>query len=106
MKVVFGKRTGRSVARAMMAAAALLLAGCSTVTPPAAPPTKPAISPANSVQSLPAASASAPRKKSSGTVTASRYSTGLAGNCTSNGERYNPNNFTAASKKPPDGFDD
>ena len=104
MRLMFGKRTrGRSVAGAMMAAAALLLAGCSTVTPPAAPPTSLATSPANSVQPLPAASATAPRKKSSGTVTASRYSTGLAGNCTSNGERYDPNNLTAASKSLPMG---
>ena len=36
-------------------------------------------------------------------MTASRYSTGLAGNCTSNGERYNPNNLTAASKSLPMG---
>jgi rare lipoprotein A (peptidoglycan hydrolase) len=103
---MFGKRTrGRSVARAMMAAA-LLLAGFSAVTPPAAPRTSPATNPANSAQPLPAASESCPRKKSSGTVMASRYSTGRTGNCTSNCERYNPNNFTAASKKPPDGFDD
>ena len=41
MRLMFGKRTrGRSVAGAMMAAAALLLAGCSTVTPPAAPRNK------------------------------------------------------------------
>jgi resuscitation-promoting factor RpfB len=101
---MFGKRTrGRSVARAMMAAAALLLAGCSTVTPPAAPPTSPATSPANSAQPLPAASESCPRKKSSGTVMALRYSAGRAGNCTSNGERYNPNNLTAASKSLPMG---
>jgi rare lipoprotein A (peptidoglycan hydrolase) len=84
-------------------AAALLLAGCSPVTPPAAPPTSSATSPANSAQPLPAASESCPREKSSGTVTASRSSTGRAGNCTSNGERYNPNNFTAASKSLPMG---
>ena len=97
-----GKRTrARSVAGAMMAAAALLLAGCSTVTPPAASRTSSATSPANYVQPLPAPSAS--RKKSSGTVTASRYSTGLAGNRTSNGERYNPNSLIAASKSLPMG---
>jgi rare lipoprotein A (peptidoglycan hydrolase) len=99
-----GKRTrARSVAGAMMAAAALLLAGCSTVTPPAGSRKSSATSPANYVQPLPAPSASGPRKKSSGTVTASRYSTGLAGNCTSNGERYNPNSLTAASKSLPMG---
>ncbi len=36
-------------------------------------------------------------------VTASRYSPKLAGNCTSNGESYNPQSLTAASRTLPIG---
>jgi len=89
---------GRAIAGAMIAGA-WLSAGCSTATVPAASST----SPASHVQPLPSVSARAARKQSSRTVTASRYSTGLAGNCTSNGERYNPNGLTAASKSLPMG---
>ena len=82
-----------------MIAGGWLSAGCSTATAPAVSST----SPESHVQPLPSVSAPAARKQSSRTVTASRYSTGLAGNCTSNGERYNPNGLTAASKSLPMG---
>jgi rare lipoprotein A len=98
-----GRTRRRSIAGAMIAAAALLSAGCSTLTTPAALPIGSGIGSGNSAQSLPAASASARRKKLSGTVMASRYSTELEGNCTSDGERYNPNDLTAASKSLPIG---
>jgi len=98
-KATSGKLTlGRAIAGAMIAGV-WMLAGCSAATAPAVSST----SPANHVQPLPSASAPVSRKKASGTVTASRYSTGLAGNCTSNGERYNPNGLTAASKSLPMG---
>lgn len=94
-----GKVTlGRALARAMMVAQ-VLLAGCSTVTAPAVS----SKDRANYVQPLrpPRSAAAAP--KSSAIVTASRYSRDLAGNCTSNGERYSPNSLTAASRSLPMG---
>jgi len=92
-----GLTLGRAIAGAMIAGAGES-AGCNTATAPAV-----SSSPASHVQPLPSASAPAARKQSSGTVTASHYSTSLAGNCTSNGERYNPNGLTAASKSLPMG---
>lgn len=99
MKTRFGKLTlGRAVARAVMVAE-VVLAGCSTVTAPAVS----SIGPPNYVQPFrPSSSVPAPLK-SARVVTASRYSANLAGNCTSNGERYNPNNLTAASRSLPMG---
>jgi peptidoglycan lytic transglycosylase len=100
-KMSAGRTYRRSIAGAIIAAAALLSAGCSTLTTPAALPIASGTGSANSVQPPPAAAASVRPKKSSGTVMASRYSTELEGNCTSNGERYNPNDLTAASKSLP-----
>jgi rare lipoprotein A len=89
---------GRAVARAIMVAE-VLLAGCSTIAAPAFSST----GSANYVQPLRPSSSAPARHKSSGIVTASRYSRDLAGNCTSNGERYNPNSLTAASRRLPIG---
>ena len=90
---------GRAVARAIVVAE-VLLAGCSTITSPAVSP----IGSANYVQPVrPSSSAPAPHQ-SSRIVTASRYSPDLTGNCTSNGERYNPNSLTAASRSLPMGL--
>lgn len=102
MKATSGKLTlGRAVAGALMAAE-LLLAGCSTVAAPPVSSTVPA-NPANNVQPLRPSTSAPASHKSSGIVTASRYSTGLSGNCTSNGERYNPNSLSAASRTLPMG---
>jgi rare lipoprotein A len=89
---------GRAVGLALIAAE-VLLAGCSALAAPAVPST----GPANYVQPLRPSSSAPARQKSSGIVTASRYSADLAGNCTSNGERYNPNSLTAASRTLPIG---
>jgi rare lipoprotein A (peptidoglycan hydrolase) len=97
-------RPGCALARVMIAAG-LLLAGCSA----GASPSGPSQVSAKPVSYLRHSSSAAlgPQKpgpqKPSGTVTASKYSSGLAGNCTSNGERYNPNGLTAASRTLPMG---
>ena len=89
---------GRAVGLALMAAE-VLLAGCSAVAAPAVSST----GPANYVQPLRPSSSVPALHKSSRIVTASRYSADLAGNCTSNGERYNPNRLTATSRSLPMG---
>ena len=93
-----------NIARAMMAAGALSAAGCNAITAPYIAPTTVIIpiSPANNVEPLRPASAPTPQKLSR-RATASRYGSGLAGNVTSNGERYNPNSLTAASTSLPMG---
>jgi len=58
---------------------------------------------ANHVAPLPPSAAAAAPHKSSGAVTASKYSAGLAGSCTSSGERYDPKGLTAASRTLPMG---
>jgi hypothetical protein len=75
---------------------ALMLAGCSTAMPVNPPPI--------AVAPVPPALPAAPvvRKPSdSGVVTASWYGSELAGHRTSNGERFDPNRMTAASKTLP-----
>jgi rare lipoprotein A len=89
---------GRAVARAIMVAE-VFVAGCSTITAPAVSP----IGSANYVQPLRRSSSPPAPHKSSRIVTASRYGADLTGNCTSNGERYNPNSLTAASRSLPMG---
>jgi rare lipoprotein A len=84
------------------AIAALLIAGCSTTAAPVMISTPPVYStttfqlPVHSVHS---------RSHTSKTsmVTASRYDPKLAGNCTSNGESYDPKSLTAASRNLPMG---
>lgn len=100
-KATAGKLTpGRGIARAMVVAG-LLFAGCSTVAAPPVSSTAPASSSNHIQPPRPSAAAAAPHK--SGVVTASKYSLGLAGNCTSNGERYDPKGLTAASRTLPMG---
>ena len=94
-------RPGRALARVMIAAG-LLLAGCSAGASPSGP-SQVSAKPVSYVQLRHSSSAAPGPQKPSGTVTASKYSSGLAGNCTSNGERYNPNGLTAASRTLPMG---
>ena len=94
-------RPGRALARVMIAAG-LLLAGCSAGASPSGP-SQVSAKPVSYVQLRHSSSAALGPQKPSGTVTASKYSSGLAGNCTSNGERYNPNGLTAASRTLPMG---
>ena len=72
---------------------ALFFAGCSTTAAPAKTLTPPAYSAISVQPFVPARS----RAKKAQVVTASRYDSRLAGNCTSNGESYDPKNLTAAS---------
>jgi rare lipoprotein A len=85
-----------------MIAAGLLLAGCSAGASPSGP-SQVSAKPVSYVQLRHSSRAAPGPQKPSGTVTASKYSSGLAGNCTSNGERYNPNGLTAASRTLPMG---
>jgi rare lipoprotein A len=81
--------------------AAMLIGGCSTTAAPA-----PAIAttpPAYSRNRVEPSSAAQRPVKQGHVVTASRYAGRLAGNCTSNGETYNPKSLTAASRTLPMG---
>lgn len=79
------------------AVAGLLLAGCSTTAVPVNALTPSAYSTTSVQPSAPART----QPKKSRVVTASRYDRGLAGNCTSNGESYDPKSLTAASRTLP-----
>jgi hypothetical protein len=83
------------------AIAGLLLAGCSTTAVPINASAPSAYSTTSVRPSAPART----QPKKSRVVTASRYDRGLAGNCTSNGESYDPKSLTAASRTLPAGFD-
>jgi rare lipoprotein A (peptidoglycan hydrolase) len=84
----------RYVRGGVAAIAGLLLAGCSTTTVPVNAPTSSTYSTTPVQPSAPART----QPKQSRVVTASRYDRGLAGNCTSNGESYDPMSLTAASR--------
>ena len=75
----------------------LLLAGCSTTAVPINAPIPSAYFTTSVRPSAPAQN----QPKKSRVVTASRYDRGLAGNCTSNGESYDPKSLTAASRTLP-----
>jgi rare lipoprotein A len=77
--------------------AGLLLAGCSTTAVPAVLSTPPAYTNTSIQPSVPVHS----RARKTRVVTASRYDPRLAGNCTSNGESYDPQSLTAASRTLP-----
>jgi rare lipoprotein A (peptidoglycan hydrolase) len=79
------------------AIAGLLLAGCSTTGVPVNASITSAYSTTSVQPSVPART----QPKKSRVVTASRYDRGLAGNCTSNGESYDPKSLTAASRTLP-----
>lgn len=84
-----------------MIVAALLIGGCSTTAVPAAAIATPP--PAYSAASgEPSSTVQSPAKPAH-VVTASRYAGRLAGNCTSNGEAYNPKSLAAASRTLPMG---
>src|SRR5579859_7324570 len=83
--------------------AAMLISGCSTTaTSAAAVATTP---PAYSTTAVePSAPVRSQKKQAHAhVVTASRYDGRLAGNCTSNGEAYDPQSLTAASRTLPMG---
>jgi peptidoglycan lytic transglycosylase len=76
---------------------ALFFAGCSTTAVPVKGLTPPAYSTISVQPFVPVRS----EAKKAHVVTASRYDRRLAGNCTSNGERYDPKSLTAASRSLP-----
>jgi len=85
------------------AVAAMLIGGCSTTAAPAAAvaTTPPAYSTTAVEPSAPVRSHT--KRAHAHVVTASRYAGRLAGNCTSNGETYDPKSLTAASRTLPMG---
>jgi len=97
MKSTARKTRWRYALGGAAAIAGLLLAGCGTTAVPLVASTPPAYSTTSVQPSAPARTQS----KKSRVVTASRYDPGLAGNCTSNGESYDPKSLTAASRTLP-----
>jgi rare lipoprotein A len=77
--------------------AGLFLAGCTTTAFRVVPSTPPGYSKISILQPMPVRS----RAKKISVMTASRYDPRLAGNCTSNGESYDPKSLTAASRSLP-----
>jgi rare lipoprotein A len=82
-----------------VAVAALLLAGCSRTAAPVTVSAPPPYSITSIQPPIPVRS----HTKQTSVVTASRYDPRLAGNCTSNGEIYDPKSLTAASRSLPMG---